>query len=36
MVNKMFDNAAGMASSGATLGIEIQAPDFRNLDEIPT
>jgi hypothetical protein len=35
MVNKMFDNAAGMGS-GPRWEIEIQAPDFRNLDEIPT
>ncbi len=36
MVNKMFDNAAGMGRGAQRWEIEIQAPDFRNLDEIPT
>jgi len=31
----MFDNAAEMAGE-PRWEIEIQAPDFRNLDEIPT
>jgi hypothetical protein len=35
MVNKMFDNAAGMTME-TRWEIEIQAPDFRNRGEIPT